>query len=143
MECNFYCNIFPIKDSLDGINFFFQFLTEYFLLQIHWTISSGPYSCPKCPNGWSILQLVPSIGRWLLLPFARESIYIWYFSVDLVDVHFLFKLLTFAMGFFVWLVFTALWAGVGGVLPMFLPTHEHRPLINLMLKLTAVLCYMM
>ena len=49
----------------------------------------------------------------------------------------------FAMGFFVWLVFTALWAGVGGVLPMFLPTHEHRPLINVMLKITAIMCYTM
>lgn len=47
------------------------------------------------------------------------------------------------MGFFVWLVFTALWAAVGGVLPMFLPTNEHRPLIKLMLMMTAVMCYTM
>lgn len=47
------------------------------------------------------------------------------------------------MGFFVWFLFTALWAGVGGVLPLFLPTHEHRQLMQLMLVLTSVLCYTM
>jgi len=47
------------------------------------------------------------------------------------------------MGFFVWLVFTALWGGIGGVLPFFLPAHEHLKLVQMMIRTTAILCYSM
>ncbi|KAI1288394.1 V-type proton ATPase subunit e 1 [Halotydeus destructor] len=45
--------------------------------------------------------------------------------------------------FATWLVFTCIWGAVGGILPFFLPRSENRGIIQTMLILGAVCCYLM
>jgi V-type H+-transporting ATPase subunit e len=47
------------------------------------------------------------------------------------------------MGFGVFLIFTLIFGGIGGVTPMFLPESPHRPIIKLMLICGSVCCYAM
>ena len=47
------------------------------------------------------------------------------------------------MGFGVFLLFTIIFGGIGGVSPMFLPESPHRPIIKLMLMMGSVCCYAM
>ncbi|CAG2107652.1 unnamed protein product [Medioppia subpectinata] len=47
------------------------------------------------------------------------------------------------MGFAVFVLFTLIFGGIGGVAPIFLPESPQRPLIKLMLMVGTVCCYAM